>query len=223
MKIKKIKSRKMKKILFLVLCLFGFYFQGFSQETYKVGNTEYYYNKTYSTTGKPMVKRSEANKTKFLNSLGYTETPLGYEIDHVKPLSEGGTDDPWNMQLLTKEQHAKKTAQERTNRSSSTYNTYPSYKSTSPNNYLNNYPTSSSSSSGKIIYTGQNGGKYYINSNGNKTYIKSNTKSSTTNFNYTYPKSTYNPSYNSGKTIHTGSRGDQYYINSNGNKSYIKK
>lgn len=189
--------------------------QTFAQETYKIGNTEYYYNKKYSTTGKPMVKRSETNKTNFLKSKGYTSTPYGYEIDHIIPLSEGGTDAPSNMQLLTKEQHARKTAKERANRSNSTYNTYPTYNLNSTNSY---YLTPSSSSNGKIIYTGKNGGKYYINSNGNKTYVKSKKESNTYNYNYS------TPSYNSrsNRIIHTGSRGGKYYINSNGNKTYVK-
>ena len=208
----------MGKITVFILFLLGFCISGFAQETYKIGNTEYYYSKKYSTTGKPMVKRSESNKTKFLKNMGYTSTPYGYEIDHIKPLSEGGTDDPSNMQLLTKEQHARKTAKERTNRSNSTYSTYPTYKSNSTYKYSNSYySTLSSSPSGKTIYTGKNGGKYYINSNGNKTYVKSKKKPSTYNY--------LTPSYNSGssRTIRTGSRGGKYYINSNGNKTYVKK
>ena len=208
--------------------------QTYSQETYKIGSTEYYYNKTYTTTGKPMVKRSEANKAKFLRSKGYSSTPYGYEIDHIIPLSKGGTDDPSNMQLLTIHQHARKTARERASRTNSTYNTYRSFNSSSTYKNTNTiYPpeleirwddsTPSSSSSVKTIYTGKNGGKYYINSNGNKTYIK---KKSNSSYNYSTPTNSYStPSYNynSGRTIHTGSRGGKYYINSNGNKTYIKK
>ena len=210
--------KKLKLLLITIGLLISV--QTFAQETYKIGNTEYYYYKNYSTTGKPMVKRSGANKTKFLKSMGYSSTPYGYEIDHIKPLSEGGTDDPSNMQLLTKEQHARKTAKERANRSNSTYSSYPTYKLNSTYNYSNSYySTPSSSSSGKTIYTGKNGGKYYINSNGNKTYLKSKKKSSSSNYNYTTPS--YNS--NSNRTIQTGSRGGKYYINSNGNKTYVKK
>ena len=191
-----------------------------AQETYSVGNTEYYYSKTYSTTGKPMVKRSEANKKEFLRINGYSSTPYGYEIDHIKPLSEGGTDDPSNMQLLTKAQHARKTARERASRSNSTYSVYPVYKSNSTyprskNTYYST-PSNSSRSNGRTIHTGSKGGKYYINSSGNKTYIKSKKKPRTNNYSM--------PSYNSSssRTIHTGSRGGKYYINSNGNKTYVK-
>ena len=63
-----------------------------------------------------MVKRNVANKNHFLKSKGLTKCPKGYEIDHIIPLSEGGTDCPENMQLLTVEQHKKKTAKERKNR-----------------------------------------------------------------------------------------------------------
>src|SRR5690606_5286227 len=132
----------------------------FAQDTYKVGKTEYYYNKTYSTTGKPMVKRSEANKAAFLRNLGYSSTPYGYEIDHIKPLSQGGTDDPSNMQLLTKTQHARKTASERTGRSNYTYNTYPVFKSNSTSTYNNtsdNYYTPTTykaNNSRRPIHTG---------------------------------------------------------------------
>lgn len=191
-------------------------------DTYKIGNTEYYVGKYYSTTGKPMVKRSEVNKRQFLKNRGYDKVPYGYEVDHIIPLYEGGTDDPSNMQLLTVEQHARKTARERANRSNSSYSSYPKYRSNStyystPSYKSNNtYSTPSGTYNGKTVYTGKNGGKYYINSNGNKTYIKSNS-SKTKSYNYS------TPSYNSGKTIHTGPRGGKYYINRNGNKTYIKK
>ena len=208
----------MEKISILLLFLFGFSVSGFTQETYKIGNTEYYYSRTYSTTGKPMVKRSFANKTKFLRSKGYTSTPFGYQIDHIIPLSQGGTDSPSNMQLLTIEQHARKTERERSYSSNSTYKTYPTYKSnsTSTYKYPKAYSTPSSSTNERIIYTGKNGGKYYINNNGNKTYIRS--KSQSNSFNNIYST----PTYKSNKTIYTGSRGGKYYINSSGKKTYIK-
>jgi len=209
----------MKKIACLLSIVILIITSCFSQETYKIGKTEYYYNQTYSTTGKPMVKRSETNKTEFLKSLGYDKVPDGYEVDHIKALSEGGTDDPSNMQLLTKERHAIKTANERSNRSNSTYSNYPKYNSNSTYNssYQYSTPITPSSSASKTIYTGLKGGQYYINSNGNKTYINSNNKT-------TYSTPNYTPSnYSSPKTIQTGPRGGQYYINSNGNKTYIKK
>jgi len=164
----------MKKQLLFILLTFLFCIQLNAQETYKVGNTEYYYGKTYSTTGKPMVKRSESNIRYFLNSKGYTETPKGYEIDHIKPLSEGGTDDPSNMQLISKEQHKRKTASERASNSNSTYSAKRTYNSTYtyPTSPKTNYNGNSTYSNGRTIQTGSRGGQYYINKNGNKTYVK---------------------------------------------------
>ena len=191
----------------------------FAQETYRVGSTTYYYNKYYSTTGKPMVKRSEANKTQFLETIGYDELPDGYEIDHIIPLSDGGTDDPSNMQLLTVEEHKRKTIKERNNRSKSIYYKSYNYNSESINKYKS-YPEPYCNSDGKIIYTGPKGGKYYINKNGKKTYVKTKIDDKSQDTIY----KSYTPSYNSGgKTIYTGPRGGKYYINSNGNKTYIKK
>lgn len=172
----------MKRIIFLLASLF-FLIGGKvqCQETYKIGNTEYYNGKKYSTTGKPMVKRSETNKNEFLKSKGYNKVPKGYQVDHIKPLSEGGTDDPSNMQLISTEQHKRKTATESKNRSNSTLNSYPQYKSSSTSNSYPKYKSNSTyksqnysapSSTYKSIQTGSRGGKYYINSNGNKTYVK---------------------------------------------------
>lgn len=220
----------MKKFLLILVLSFLTSFEIYAQETYKVGNTEYYYGQYYTTTGKPLVKRSEANKKKFLKSLGYKEIPYGYEIDHIKPLSEGGADDPSNMQLITIEQHKRKTAIERANRSNSTYptTTINNYTNSTYNNFYNNSSTSTYSGTdnkGRTIYTGSKGGKYYINSSGKKVYIK--TENSNSNSIYsspTYSSPSYsNPSSSSSRTIQTGPRGGKYYINSNGNKTYIKK
>jgi hypothetical protein len=81
--------------------------------TYDVGGTKYKLGESYKTTGLPKVQRSTTAKKEFLNSRGYKEVPQGYEIDHVVPLSRGGTDKPYNMQLLPKEVHKQKTASER--------------------------------------------------------------------------------------------------------------
>jgi 5-methylcytosine-specific restriction endonuclease McrA len=70
------------------------------------------YEGTYET-GYPRVERSQSARMTFLLRHGYSKLPSGYEIDHIRPLSQGGSDSPENMQLLTKEQHHLKTARER--------------------------------------------------------------------------------------------------------------
>lgn len=195
-----------------------------AQETYTVGTTEYYSYQTYSTTGKPKVKRSEANKTAFLKEQGYSETPYGYQIDHIIPLSQGGTDDPSNMQLLTVDQHKAKTARERRNSSSSSLYS-PTYTRTTTSSYLNTIPsTSTGNTSDRTYYTGSRGGTYYINSSGNKVYSKPKSSSTSTYSIPSSPSSSYYSAPSSpSRTIQTGSRGGKYYINSNGNKTYVKK
>ncbi len=181
---------KIKNILSAIAIVFAFTFLNGQSSTYKVGNTEYVYGENYSTTGKPKVVRSAANKKAFLQSRGYNSTPYGYEIDHIIPLSQGGTDDTYNMQLLTVSQHKAKTARERSN-TSKTY----SYRTYKPSNNYYSKPSSTfksvdyskssyiaptyskpsysaSSSSNRVIQTGSRGGSYYINSSGNKTYVK---------------------------------------------------
>jgi len=153
--------------LILAFLLSSIAFVAQAQSTYKSGSTEYYYGQYYSTTGKPMVKRSEANKAAFLRSEGYTSVPHGYEVDHIVPLSKGGSDDPSNMQLLTKEQHARKTARERASHSNSSGYAAPSYRSSTTTPAY-----STPNSTGRVIQTGPRGGQYYINKNGNKIYIK---------------------------------------------------
>lgn len=98
----------MKLLIILLLSL-----TCYSQSTYSDGCTTYFTDSCYSHGGN-MVKRSEANKKAFLKSKGLTKCPQGYEIDHIIPLSQGGTDCPDNMQLLTVAEHRKKTANERT-------------------------------------------------------------------------------------------------------------
>lgn len=167
------------KFILLLIALLSFSWNVNAQsDTYKIDKTEYFTGRYYSTTGKPMVKRSDTNKREFLKSKGYDEVPYGYEVDHIIPLSKGGTDDPSNMQLLTKEQHATKTAKERANNSNSTYSGYSTYKvnSTSSSTPVyksnNTFSNSGGTYKGKTIHTGPKGGQYYINSKGNKTYIK---------------------------------------------------
>jgi len=184
--------KKTKNILSAVAIVFAFTFLNAQSSTYKIGSTEYIYGEYYSTTGKPKVVRNAANKKTFLKSKGYNSTPYGYEVDHIIPLSQGGSDAPYNMQLLTVSQHRAKTARERSNTSKTyTYSSYkssnsyysqplPKYKRASYSKSSYRTPTyskpsySSYSKSTRTIHTGSRGGRYYINSNGNKTYVKRN-------------------------------------------------
>lgn len=83
------------------------------KSTYKSGSTTYYTDENYKKTGMPKVKRSNSARDQFLKQKGYEKLPKGYEVDHIIPLSEGGKDEPSNMQLLPKEVHKQKTANER--------------------------------------------------------------------------------------------------------------
>lgn len=160
------------------------------RQTYQVGETTYILGENYSTTGLPKVQRSSSNKKEFLNSLGYESTPKGYEVDHIIPLSKGGTDSPYNMQLLTKDQHKAKTSLERFGSN----NFYSISNTSNPTNSpgliehtsigsgrswssgstyeLPKMKSIPSGTIGRTIYTGSRGGQYYYNSKGNKTYLK---------------------------------------------------
>lgn len=81
--------------------------------TYTIGKTRYLSGERYKTTGLSKVVRSQTAKRQFLKSKGYTKTPRGYQIDHIIPLSQGGKDEPSNMQLLSTRDHQRKTANER--------------------------------------------------------------------------------------------------------------
>ncbi len=80
--------------------------------TYKVGSTTYVAGEYYNT-GAPKVERSSSVRSEFLSQRGYSSTPAGYQVDHVVPLSRGGADATYNMQLLPTSVHRAKTAQER--------------------------------------------------------------------------------------------------------------
>ena len=80
--------------------------------TYKVGSTTYVSGQYYQS-GFPKVERSSAVRSEFLSQRGYSSTPAGYQVDHVVPLSRGGADATYNMQLLPASVHRAKTAQER--------------------------------------------------------------------------------------------------------------
>lgn len=64
-----------------------------------------------SSSNKP--ERSEAKKRQFLKQQGLDKVPPGFEVDHIVPLSKGGADESYNMQLIPKEMHKQKTKMER--------------------------------------------------------------------------------------------------------------
>lgn len=176
--------KTIKLVLTFVLLLNTCILFAQTKQTYKVNGTTYVSGQTYKTTGAPKVERSATTKKEFLNSNGYKSTPAGYQVDHIVPLSEGGADQPYNMQLITTEQHKAKTASERSSSTpspvytapTSTYkSTYSTPRSTYNSTYsapkYNSTPTYNSGS-GKTVYTGSKGGQYYYNSKGNKTYVK---------------------------------------------------
>ena len=80
--------------------------------TYKVGSTTYIVGEYYQT-GIPKVERSSTVRSEFLQQRGYSQVPAGYEVDHIIPLSRGGADATYNMQLLPISVHNAKTARER--------------------------------------------------------------------------------------------------------------
>lgn len=164
----------MKKIYIVFLICYLLMVSVFAQkrQTYNSNGTTYYSNDTYKTTGKPKVKRSSTAKKEFLESKGYKKVPSGYQVDHKTPLSQGGSDKPENMQLITTQEHKIKTANERKAVSNSTYNK-PSYNSNSTYSAPNYKSTTTyNSNTTRQVYTGSKGGQYYYNSNGKKTYIK---------------------------------------------------
>lgn len=57
-------------------------------------------------------RRDPEVKKRFLKMMGLKKTPTGYDIDHKKPIEDGGPDTVRNLQLLTKKQHKEKTAGE---------------------------------------------------------------------------------------------------------------
>jgi len=57
-------------------------------------------------------KRKFSTKQRWLKRHEYKKVPKGRVLDHKIPLSEGGTDTLWNLHLIKKKTHKKKTARE---------------------------------------------------------------------------------------------------------------
>jgi len=60
--------------------------------------------------------RDMTQRKYFLEQMGFIDpyhVPKGYEVDHIVPLCLGGADIQKNMQLLTIENHKKKTKKDR--------------------------------------------------------------------------------------------------------------
>lgn len=82
------------------------------KSTYHSYKTYSSWSGVYKSTGLPKVNRSESARHQYLKNIGYDKVPAGYEVDHVVPLSRGGADEPYNMQLLPESVHHQKTARE---------------------------------------------------------------------------------------------------------------
>jgi hypothetical protein len=63
-------------------------------------------------TSNGRIKRTSSARRFFMRSTGHQHGWPGHEVDHIVPLSKGGADEPENMQWLTVEEHARKTAAE---------------------------------------------------------------------------------------------------------------
>ncbi len=57
-------------------------------------------------------KRDPKVVERFLKKQGLKKVPKGKQVDHIRPLEDGGSDRVPNLQLLTEKQHADKTARE---------------------------------------------------------------------------------------------------------------
>ena len=67
------------------------------------------------------IARSSKARTEFKKATGYPHGRPGYVIDHIVPLSRGGSDSPGNMQWQTKTEAKAKDHWERGGSHSSTY------------------------------------------------------------------------------------------------------
>lgn len=59
------------------------------------------------------IVRDIGARDEYLKLIGFDSVPDGYEVHHIIPLSEGGTDDPSNMVLLSESDHSQITKEHR--------------------------------------------------------------------------------------------------------------
>lgn len=107
----------------LVLFLFQSLFAGgkHPRGSYRQHKSTYSSGVKHDSHGK--IKRSSSAKTAFKKQTGYPHGRKGYVIDHVVPLSRGGSDSPSNMQWQTKEAAKAKDKWERGQSSTKTKHT----------------------------------------------------------------------------------------------------
>ena len=60
----------------------------------------------------PKFKRKQSTKQRWLERHKYKKVPAGMQLDHKIPLKDGGTDTLWNLHLIKKKRHKRKTASE---------------------------------------------------------------------------------------------------------------
>lgn len=68
-----------------------------------IGGHSARYCSTCARDRRGRIQRSSSERMKFLRSLGLIHTPPGMQVDHIVPLSKGGADKTWNMQLIPKD------------------------------------------------------------------------------------------------------------------------
>jgi len=84
------------------------------------------YNYRIRRMGKETPFHGMSDQEKIAIGRFYRKRPEGCEIDHIIPLSKGGRHELSNLQYLSKEEHLKKTAKERTKKAKTEiYEMYP--------------------------------------------------------------------------------------------------